>query len=106
MVFRDEKNNVLKMAVMAADRKINWKKLKQVLNLKKLSLAESEEVFKLTKCIPGAVPPFGSLFKIETFCDESLKIQGNSINFNCGLRTASMNLATEDYLELEKPVIL
>jgi prolyl-tRNA editing enzyme YbaK/EbsC (Cys-tRNA(Pro) deacylase) len=38
--------------------------------------------------------------------DESLKLQGETINFNCGLRTHSMRLKVEDYLSLEKPKLI
>ena len=35
--------------------------------------------------------------------DESLQKQGETINFNCGLRTHSMRLKVSDYIEIEKP---
>ena len=38
--------------------------------------------------------------------DESLHKQGETINFNCGLRTHSMRLKVQDYLELEKPKLI
>ena len=77
--------------------------MKQILNSKKVELAKPEDVLQVTKCLSGAVPPFGSIFKVRTLCDNSLVQQGDTINFNCGLRTRSMSMATQDYLEVEKP---
>ena len=93
------------LAVMSASRKLDSKKFKKLIGSKSLKFASEEEVFNTTKCIPGAVPPFGSIFGIPTYMDESLRTQGNSINFNAGLRTRSVSMKLEDYLEVEKPII-
>ena len=58
-------------------------------------------MFSVTKCLTGAVPPFGSVFGIDTMVDESIKSQGDTINFNCGLRTHSVRISVEDYLNFE-----
>ena len=68
-----------------------------------MRFATPEEVHQITGCLPGAVPPFGSIFGVQTIVDESLQKQGDTINFNCGLRTHSMRLKVQDYLEIEKP---
>jgi len=49
-----------------------------------------DEVKKITKCLNGAVPPFGSIFGIKTYVDNSLVKQGDYISFNAGLRTKSV----------------
>lgn len=69
-------------------------------------MATEQEVKTITGCIPGAVPPFGSLFEgVVTVADNSLKRQGSSINFNAGLRTESiLGLSTQSYYEIEKPL--
>lgn len=56
----------------------------------------------------GSVPPFGSVFKgeVPTFCDHSLVRQGETINFNCGLRTASIAMSVHDYLAVERPTMI
>lgn len=60
----------------------------------------------MTGCLPGAVPPFGSSFNVPTIVDESLKKQGDTINFNCGLRTHSFRMKVEDYLSVEQPKLI
>ena len=57
-------------------------------------------------CVPGAVPPFGSVFGVSTLVDPSLEKQGEIINFNIGLRSRSVSMKTKDYLSLEKPTVL
>ncbi len=71
-------------------------------------MASADDVRSVTGCISGAVPPFGSLFPgVVTVVDESLREQGETINFNAGLRTRSViNLAVRDYLDVEKPVVV
>ena len=61
----------------------------------------------LTHCIQGSVPPFGSLFGLQTYIDEKLmdKSKYDFISFNGGLRTKSFQIKKDDYLKLEKPIL-
>ena len=45
-------------------------------------MATPKDVHEATGCVTGAVPPFGSVFSIPTFVDNSLQEQGSTINFN------------------------
>ena len=90
---------------MSAACKFNNKLVKEVLKSKKIKFAELEKVFEITKCFNGAVPPFGSLFNIKTYIDNSLINQGDEINFNAGLRTKSVSMSISDYLKLENPEV-
>jgi Ala-tRNA(Pro) deacylase len=72
MLLHEQKAGVFVLAVMSASRKLSWKLMKQVLNSKKVELAKAEDVLKLTRCLSGAVPPFGSIFTLKTYCDNSL----------------------------------
>lgn len=103
MLLKEGVNFVL--AVMSAARKLDSGRFKKLIKVKNLKFASEEEVWNLTKCIPGAVPPFGSLWGIKTYMDESLRAQGDSINFNAGLRTRSIFLSLQDYIEIENPII-
>lgn len=96
------------LAVLSASRKADLGSLRRALGMKSVSLAPVETVWELTGCIPGAVPPFGSLFPgVVTYLDPSLIEQGDTINFNAALRTFSVtHLPVATYLELEKPTIL
>ena len=60
---------------------------------------------EITGCVPGAVPPFGSIWGLKTYMDDSLQEQGEEINFNAGLRTNSVRMSVADYLRVEEPVV-
>ena len=94
------------MVVVSASVKMDSKKMKKAGNFKSTRFASVDEVREVTGCVPGAVPPFGSCFRIPTYVDESLQQQGASINFNAGLRTFSVSMATADYLAIEKPIMV
>lgn len=52
----------------------------------------------------GGVPPFGNLFNIETYYDES--IQSNvQAAFNCGLITESIIMSAKDLIDIAGPKI-
>lgn len=93
------------LVVFSAVRSINWQAIKTFYGSTKLRFATESEVAELLKCIPGAVPPFGSLFGLRTFTDESLFSQGDFIYFNAGLRTVSVSISTADYKSIEAPII-
>jgi Ala-tRNA(Pro) deacylase len=52
--------------------------------------------------LPGAIPPFGSLFGLPTWCDEELAQQAQ-INFNAGDHSISISMAYADYAAVEQP---
>lgn len=117
----EEEDRSFVLAVMAANEKLDWKKMKKMLGPKSRSkgarMATADEVWDVTGCVSGAVPPFGSLFvlpsepgnggndvrTVHTFVDRSLQRQGDVINFNCGLRTRSIQMDVSGYFDIEKP---
>ena len=50
----------------------------------------------------GAMPPFGNLYGMEVFVDESLS-QDEEIAFNAGSHTELIKLAYRDFESLVKP---
>lgn len=73
------------LCVMSAFKQIDWKKLRKIIGKSAQMINNEDEVFHITGCIPGAVPPFGSLFigeKVQTVLDQSLIDQGELMNFN------------------------
>lgn len=95
------------LAVLSASRKADLKLLRSSLGQKSVSLASVEDVARLTGCVPGAVPPFGSLFPgVRTYVDPSI-VERTHINFNAGLRGFSVcDLPVADYLRVESPQVL
>jgi prolyl-tRNA editing enzyme YbaK/EbsC (Cys-tRNA(Pro) deacylase) len=91
--------------VLPGHKKIDLKKLKQILNLKSAGLASPEEVLEKTGCTIGSVPPFGMLFGLETYADETLRCE-EQIVFSAGTHNDSIMLRSKDYMIVAKPRIL
>jgi Ala-tRNA(Pro) deacylase len=86
--------------VIPADRKLDSKRVRQALGTHGLRFATQEELRELTGLSPGAVPPFGSLFGLPTYCDTCLA-ENERINFNAGDNSISVSLRFTDYLQVE-----
>ncbi len=90
--------------VLSAAKKIDWKKVKMILETDSVSLATPEEVLNKMNCEIGSVPPFGNLYNLKVFCDPFL-LQNEFIEFNAGLHTVSIRMKSKDWLEVVKPEI-
>jgi Ala-tRNA(Pro) deacylase len=98
------------LIVMSAAGALDKKKVcKAIPGVKSLSFASEEDVFEITGCRSGAVPPFGSCFRtaLTTYVDAGLeKAGGGTINFNCGLRTLSLQMSFAAFVHAEKPTLV
>jgi len=102
LVLKTFEGNLI-LGLVAADRRINFSKLAQLAKTRRLYFASPQEVFDLTGCEIGSVHPFGNLYKIPTFMDNS--IQENAVvNFNAGLHTISIQMKTVDLVEVLRPI--
>ncbi len=107
------------LAVLSAARRADLKALRGALGAKSLSLAGADDLWRLTRCAPGAVPPFASVFAgvqaragepapqpVLTVADASIGAL-ETLNFNIGLRGEScVGLSAAAYLALEAPPVL
>jgi Ala-tRNA(Pro) deacylase len=98
-------DGVTRLLVLPADCKLDGRALRRQAGVKKLRFLDRDELFRQTGLEPGAVPPFGSLFGLETWCDRRLAVEPE-INFNAGAHDVSVRLAWTDYLRLEQPRLL
>ncbi len=92
------------MVVIPADLSLDSHAFRSLLGTKKLRFASKEEVLELTGLTPGSIPPFGSLFKLATYCDERLA-ENERINFNAGDHCVSIQMSYADYVAYESPRI-
>ena len=93
-------------AVLPASRRINFNRLKQITRAKTAELAtegEFEELFP--DCQLGAMPPFGNLYDIDVFVDESL-VDDEEIAFNACNHHELIRLAFKDFKKLVDPKIM
>ena len=92
----------LVLFVVPADRRLASKEVRRQAGYRKLRFASPEEVWELTGLRPGAIPPFGSLFGLSTFCDPALG-ENERINFNAGDHAVSISMRYADYIATEQP---
>ena len=95
----------LVMAVVPAMLHVDLALLKKAANAQTASLA-SENDFKdvFPQCETGAMPPFGNLFGMAVFADESLT-RDKEIAFNAGTHRELIRMAWEDFKKLAEPAI-
>jgi len=103
LVLKTEKGNFV-MGLIAADKKIDLKKLAKIVGTKKLQLALPKEVLKITGCEVGSVHPFGNLYGIPTYLDSSV-LENDMVNFNAGLHTVSIQMSAKDLIKAIRPVV-
>jgi Ala-tRNA(Pro) deacylase len=89
----------LVLAVLAADRKVDWKLLAPLVGGKGARFANDDELLAATGLSKGAVPPFGRLFGLRTVYDESL-LEVETVNFNAGTHTDSVSMARDDLIRV------
>lgn len=92
------------LAVLPADRALDSRALRAAAGSRRIRFASREELLELTGLTPGAVPPFGSLFGMETVCDPGLA-DNRLINFNAGSHRHSVQMDYADWAALEQPRI-
>jgi Ala-tRNA(Pro) deacylase len=88
------------MFVLPADRRLASKETRRNLGIRSLRFATAAEVEELTGLKPGSIPPLGSLFSIQTYCDRRLA-ENERINFNAGDHGISISLAYSEYARVE-----
>ena len=89
---------------MAADRRIDFRKLEEITMAKRARFGTRDEVLSATGCEPGSVHPLGRLFQgvEKTFLDESV-LENELVNFNIGLLTQSVQIKSKDLLRVLNP---
>lgn len=103
LVLKTENGSLL-LGLIAADRKIDLKKLAKAVGTRKLQLASPEEVLKVTGCEIGSVHPFGNLFGLKSYLDSSV-LENDIVNFNAGLHTVSIHMKAKDLIRAVRPEI-
>ena len=94
------------MAVLPASMHVDFDQLKTSVAAKEVLLAvegDFQDIF--AGCEVGAMPPFGNLYDLAVFVEQSLA-EDEEIAFNAGTHTELMRLSYADFAELVKPTIV
>jgi Ala-tRNA(Pro) deacylase len=99
-------DGALAMAVLPASYHVDLQALKKVVGVMDAELA-SEREFKqhFPDCETGAMSPFGNLYGIPVYVDETLT-QDEEIVFNAGSHHELIKLAYADFYRLVRPDVL
>jgi len=99
-------DSVLAMAVVSASQHVDLALLKSETGATTVDLATEDE-FKerFPDCEAGAMPPFGSLYGMAVFVEESLS-RDKEIAFNAGSHRELVRIAWEDFEKLVQPRLL
>ncbi len=99
-------DGALAMAVVSASQHVNLPFLKAATFAKTVELAtENEFKERFPDCEVGAMPPFGNLYGMPVFADESLS-RDKEIAFNAGSHRELVRIAWDDFERLVQPTVL
>jgi Ala-tRNA(Pro) deacylase len=103
VVFEDDRGYVL--AVVPADRQVDVERVRRQLR-RHLVLAHEMELGSVFRdCEPGAVPPFGNAYGIETVIDEDVVAQPD-VYLEAGDHHELIHLPMRSYLSLIGPAAI
>lgn len=98
VVLEDESHRI--MAVLPASRRLNIDQLRSDDHAMHLT-PESELTWLFDDCEPGAVPPVGPAYGMETLWDDTLTAQSD-IYFEAGDHETLVHMKTRDFISLMK----
>jgi Ala-tRNA(Pro) deacylase len=95
----------LAMVVIPADHRVHLGLLRQATGADSAELAtEAEFSDRFPDCEVGAMPPFGNLYDLDVYVDDSLAPTADAkIAFNAGTHTDVMRLAYREFERLVRP---
>lgn len=92
------------LVVVPAHTRVDFAKVKKVLKAKRVSLAPEQVMQRTFKVKPGAITPFGTLYRIPVLLDRGLA-RLPRVLMGAGSFEESLELSMADYLRLEKPTV-
>lgn len=92
--------------IVSGHRKIDLKKLKDLLGEKNISLAHPDKVLSATGCPVGTVPPFGNLFDppLSVYADEGIFARDHVV-FSAGSHYRSVRMRAADWRLVVQPIV-
>ena len=102
LVFFADKTPI--QIIIEGNKKIDKKIFKQLFGFKDLQMVSKEALLEISGVEPGAVPPFGNLFKtpLKIFCNQTL-LENEFIEFNAGDHSISIRMKATDWKNIINP---
>lgn len=97
-------DEVFRLFVLPADRKLDSNAIRRYLGARKTRFASIDELDELVGLVPGAVPPFGEpVLPFELYADESVGVEHGKVAFNAGSLTDSIIMSATDWAAIARP---
>jgi Ala-tRNA(Pro) deacylase len=98
-------DGALAMAVLPASYHVDLSRLKAAAGASAISVATEREFrSQFPDCETGAMPPFGNLYNMTVYAEESLAAD-KEIAFNAGTHRELIRISYEDFNRLVQPVV-
>ncbi|MFZ5364220.1 MAG: aminoacyl-tRNA deacylase [Patescibacteria group bacterium] len=101
LVIKADKNYLL--AVLPASHKLDLGKLKKIAKAKKVEIAKEGMMKKIFKIKPGAITPFGQIYKVPVYVDKSL-LRAKKIIAGAGTFEESVVMTVKNFLKATEGV--
>ena len=94
------------MMVLPASWNVDFHRLREAFMTHRLRLATEDEIKDLfPDCEVGAMPPFGNLYGLDVYVDQSLT-ENEEITFQAGTHSEAIRMRYWDFAALVFPVVL
>jgi Ala-tRNA(Pro) deacylase len=91
------------MAVLPAPRFVDLDQLRALTGARELHiLGETDFVSRFPDCDPGAEPPFGQLYGVKVYLDESLTHEPEVV-FKAGSHETVVKMPLQEFLQINPP---
>ena len=96
--------NGLALTVLPAQARVDLERLSSLVGSRASLAGEKEFAAAFPECEVGAMPPFGGLYGLDTYVEESLT-EDREITFNAGTHTEAIRMSFADYRKLAQPKV-
>ena len=95
----------LVMAVLPANLRVDLERMRILTRADHVVLASEDDfVSMFPDCERGAEPPFGNLYGLDVYLDESLS-ENPTITFNAGTHREAMRIGLDAFRRLARPIV-
>lgn len=101
LVVKTDKDYIL--VVLGGDQKMDFTKLKKITGAKKVSIVTEKDMVKYFKVKPGAISPFGFLYKVPVYLEKKLT-QNKKLLLQSGNFNESIQMLLKDFIKLVEPI--
>ncbi|MFH2136664.1 MAG: YbaK/EbsC family protein [Patescibacteria group bacterium] len=96
LLIKADKNYLL--AVLPASHKLDFGKLKKLVKAKKIEIAKEGMMKKMFKIKPGALSPFGQIYKVPVYVDKGI-LRAKKIIAGAGTFEESVAMTAKNFLK-------